>query len=167
MIKKILPILLALIGLGAGVGAGIALRPAPEIISLDPCGDVPHVEEAHDDEMMAEDEVDTSAFEYVKLNNQFVIPDIEGDLVAAMVVVSLNLEVKIGTREVIYAREPKLRDGFLQVLFDHANAGGFKGTFTDSASMTSLRGALIEVAQNIVGTEINDVLIIDIVRQDM
>ena len=29
MIKKLLPVLLALIGTGAGIGAGIALKPAP------------------------------------------------------------------------------------------------------------------------------------------
>ena len=164
MIKKLLPIFLALVGLGAGIGGGLALRPDPEIVAINPCGDLPESETHSEPEK--EEEVDTS-YEYVKLNNQFVIPDIDGDKVAAMIVLSLNLEAKIGTREAIYAREPKLRDAFLQVLFDHANAGGFKGAFTDSATMTALRRALLEVAHAVVGEEIKDVLVIDIVRQDM
>ncbi|WP_321367248.1 flagellar basal body-associated FliL family protein [uncultured Celeribacter sp.] len=172
MIKKLLPILLALIGLGAGVGGGLMLRPDPEIVQIAPCGDVDandpnhHVAEAgkdHDEEA-AEAE---SAYEYVKLNNQFVIPDLEGGRVVAMVVLSLSLEAKTGTREAIYAREPKLRDAFLQVLFDHANTGGFKGAFTDSSTMNALRHALLEVAQKTLGADIHDVLVIDIVRQDI
>ena len=40
MFRKLLPLLLALIGLGGGVGAGIALRPVPETAEMtDPCGD--------------------------------------------------------------------------------------------------------------------------------
>jgi hypothetical protein len=77
------------------------------------------------------------------------------------------LEAKTGAREAIYAREPKLRDAFLQVLFDHANTGGFKGAFTDSGTMSTLRTALTEIAQKTIGNQINDVLVIDIVRQDV
>ena len=35
MIRKLLPILIALIGAGAGVGAGIALRTAPEPLTAE------------------------------------------------------------------------------------------------------------------------------------
>ena len=171
MIKKLLPILLALVGLGAGVGGGLMLRPATEIVQIDPCGDVGATDpnhpqaDAHGDEGHADEE--NAAFEYVKLNNQFVIPDLEGGRVVAMVVLSLSLEARTGARETIYAREPKLRDAFLQVLFDHANTGGFKGAFTDSSTMNALRHALLEVAQKTIGPDINDVLVIDIVRQDI
>lgn len=167
MIKKLLPILLALIGLGAGIGGGLALRPDPTVVEIDPCGDgtMPHkpASDEKDDDEAEED----SAFEYVKMNNQFVIPDLDDGRVTAMVVLSLNLEAQTGSRETIYAREPKLRDAFLQVLFDHANMGGFKGAFTDSGTMNALRTALLEVAQKTIGDEINDVLVIDIVRQDI
>ncbi|MEM5476663.1 flagellar basal body-associated FliL family protein [Pacificibacter sp. AS14] len=168
MIKKLLPIVLALVGLGVGVGGGMALRPDPEIVSIDPCGDMEtgdtHAKGNPADE---EDEETDSAYEYVKLNNQFVVPDLDDGRVTAMVVLSLSLEAKTGAREAIYAREPKLRDAFLQVLFDHANTGGFKGAFTDSGTMTNLRNALTEIAQKTIGKEINDVLVIDIVRQDV
>ena len=168
MIKKILPILLALIGLAAGVGGGMALRPNPEVVAIDPCGDVEtHMELAAEEHPKAIDAEGNSSFEYVKLNNQFIIPDLDDGRVKAMVVLSLNIEAKIGTRELIYAREPKLRDAFLQVLFDHANTGGFKGSFTDSKTMKSLRNALTEIAQKNIGEDIHDVLIVDIVRQDV
>ncbi|WP_298492492.1 flagellar basal body-associated FliL family protein [uncultured Maritimibacter sp.] len=162
---KILPILLALIGLGGGVGAGILLRPAPEEVVLSPCGDgtAPAPVQAAPDE--GEEAEPTTAF--VKINNQFVVPVVAGDRVTALVVMSISLEVKAGQTEGIYAREPKVRDVFLQVLFDHANAGGFDGAFTSGPKMTTLRGGLTEAARIVLGDNIVDVLITDIARQDV
>ncbi len=150
MMGKLIPLLLALIGLGAGIGGGMVLRPAPE-----PVAEVAEVE--IDPEMLPE---------YVKMNNQFVVPVLEGGLVSAMVILSLSLEVKKGATEEVYSREPKLRDAFLQVMFDHANAGGFSGSFTDGSNLILLRTALLEMARKTLGDVINDVLISDIVRQD-
>ena len=165
MISKLLPILLALFGLGAGVGGGIALRPEPESIALDnPCGD-PHETDTHAPAEEADDP-EAGGFDYVKLNNQFVVPIVQSGRVGALVVMSLNLEVAAGTAEEIYQLEPKIRDGLLQVMFDHANAGGFSGDFTKASRMNVLRTALKEAAQKMLGTTVSDVLIIDVVRQD-
>ena len=86
--------------------------------------------------------------------------------VSSLVVVSLSLEVTPGQVERVYEMEPKLRDGLLQVLFDHANSGGFNGSFTDGANLVLLREALLETALRIFGKDVTDVLIVDIVRQD-
>ncbi|MGO4851665.1 flagellar basal body-associated FliL family protein [Phaeovulum sp. W22_SRMD_FR3] len=180
--RKILPILLALIGLGGGVGAGIFLRPPPEeAVVINPCGDGTAPSE-HADAAAAEGHGDAAAAEgghgegdgaaaeptreYVKLNNQFVVPVVEQGQVAALVILSLSLEVKIGATQKVYTLEPKLRDNFLQVLFDHANSGGFRGAFTEASNLDPLRRALLEVAIKAVGPEVTNVLISDIVRQD-
>ena len=147
--KKLLPIILAVFGLAGGVGAGGALRPAPEV---DP--------EAHVEPKEKE------PVEFVKLNNQFVVPVVEDGRVASLVVLSVSLEVTQGSREIVYQLEPKLRDAFLKQMFDHANIGGFSGTFTAASHMDSLRKALGEVAKTVLGDQVHDVLIIDIVRQD-
>jgi flagellar protein FliL len=104
--------------------------------------------------------------EYVKLNNQFVVPVVEKGRVAAMVVLSLSLEVAPGDTEAVYQREPKLRDVFLQVMFDHANTGGFSGSFTDGSNLIVLRTSLKEAAAQVLGPGVSDVLITDIARQD-
>jgi hypothetical protein len=83
-----------------------------------------------------------------------------------MVVLSLSLEVEAGSTEAVYQREPKLRDVFLQVLFDHANVGGFSGSFTDGSNLVVLRTSLKEAAALVLGTSVKDVLITDIARQD-
>jgi flagellar protein FliL len=153
--RKLIPILLAVIGLAAGGGAGLVLRPHPEDASADETQPSPTTSPQEE-----------TLHDYVKLNNQFVVPVVEGGRVSALVILSLSLEVDPGASEQIYAREPKLRDAFLQVMFDHANAGGFRGTFTDGSNLVLLRSALREVAMKTMGTIISDVLIVDIVRQD-
>lgn len=150
MIAKILPILLVLIGLGAGLGAGLFLRPASEPVE---------VKEEKSEEAPA-------ISEFVKLNNQFVIPVVEQGRVSALVIISLSVEVTLGATEAVFTQEPKLRDAMLQIMFDHANAGGFKGVFTDGANLIVLRRALTESAQKIMGDVIKDVLISDLSRQD-
>lgn len=104
--------------------------------------------------------------DYVKLNNQFVIPVVEKGRVAALVILSLSLEVPPGGGDAVFAAEPKLRDAFLRVLFDHANSGGFSGSFTESAALAPLRTALLEAGQGVLGDRLGAVLIGDIVRQD-
>ena len=174
---KLLPIMLALVGLGAGVGAGLVLKPDPPVVEDAAAKDgaeAGHADaagKAKEDTHAGDPTGDHSAkdpgdVEYVKMNNQFVVPVVQGAKVTALVVLSLSLEVSFGQRENVYQLEPKLRDGFLQVLFDHANSGGFNGNFTDTAPMNTLRNALHEVAVKVVGPEALDVLIVDIVRQD-
>ncbi|WP_444667638.1 flagellar basal body-associated FliL family protein [Cereibacter changlensis] len=154
---KILPLLLVLLGLGAGAGAGLMLRPAPDPAEANAEGEAPPEKV----ELPPEQQPD-----YVKLNNQFIVPVVEEGRVASMVILSLSLEVTTGGSEKVYAVEPKLRDSMLQVLFDHANNGGFRGSFTDGSNLVLLRKALLEVGQSVLGEMVSDVLIVDIMRQD-
>lgn len=173
MLGKLIPVILGLVGIGAGVGAGIVLRPSPEAAADVPCPcaaevDVDGTAEGPDgagtDDAPEGDETPTK--DYVKLNNQFIVPVVADGRVSSLVVMSLSLEVAADSSEDVYAREPKLRDVFLRVMFDHANSGGFSGAFTQSGQMDVLRNALREVARKTMGPSVTDVLILDIVRQD-
>jgi flagellar protein FliL len=150
--RKLVPLLFAILGLGLGTGTGLFLRPAPD------------EGEAALEESATEEPAEPP--EYVKLSNQFVIPVLDAGRIDAIVILSINLEVTAGSTADVFSHEPKLRDGFLQVLFDHANAGGFRGSFTDGANMVNLRAALLEVATEILGDRVKQVLIVDIGRQD-
>jgi flagellar protein FliL len=164
MLGKLIPVILALVGLAGGVGAGLFLRPAQTPEDHAAQGEAAAADGAHGE--AEEGEPEEGAPEYVKLNNQFVVPVVEEGRVAAMVVLSLSLEIAPGKTETVYQREPKLRDAFLQVLFDHANTGGFSGSFTDGSNLITLRTSLKEAAGLILGPEVSDVLITDIARQD-
>lgn len=146
---KLIPLLLPVIGLIAGLAGGLFLRPAP-----DP--------EAEVEMPMPAPE----ATEAARIANQFVVPVVRDDRVAAMVVMALSIEVTAGMTSVVFENEPKLRDALLLVLFDHANAGGFDGPFTELSNLETLRAALREAARAELGPDIVDVLISDLARQD-
>ena len=169
MLKLLLPVLLALVGLGAGVGAGLMLKPSGE--TAEPAA--PDVADcappAHDPAAAPPPRVDAPELEdriYVKLNNQFVVPVITETRVAALVVLSVTIETKAGQSELVYAREPKLRDLFLQALFDQAALGRFSGEFATAANLMPLRQELTIIARRVLGEDVSDVLITDILRQD-
>lgn len=168
MKKLLLPLLLLLVGTGSGVGAAFLLKsdePAEVADAMCTCDDPDLAALPPEVEEHTEDPAETT--EFAKLNNQFVVPVVAAEKIAAMVVLSLSIEVNPGNKEVIYQAEPKLRDAFLQVMFDHANIGGFSGNFTVSTNMRILRQELLRAARNVVGENALDVLILDIVRQDM
>lgn len=168
--KLLLPLVLLIIGTGAGVGAGIVLRddPAPEEVDSAAlhCGPT--------DEKVAGDPAEKPAaepeltnVEYAKLANQFVVPVIADDQIVAMVVLSLGIVVPPEGKDAVFAVEPRLRDKMLQVMFNHSNVGGFSGNFTSGANMRALRQDLLQSAQSVLGEGAKDVLVLEIVRQDV
>ncbi len=165
---KLLPVLLAVIGICVGVGSGLMLKPEPHMpdIAANPCGEDPNHALAKAKHEPEEEDIPSDR-EYVKLNNQFVVPVVVNEKVSSLVLLTISIEITTGQKEAVFAKEPKLRDGFLQVMFDHANVGGFDGTFTSSNNMDILRAALKEVAVATMGSMVTDVLITDANRQDV
>lgn len=177
--KLILPVILLFLGIGGGVGAGIFLAPtAPEPAETaleNACGPGHSPEQAAASSAPtpaasgedSKDGKDSKDSDYARLNNQFVVPVVSDGRVRSLVVVSLSVEVSSGKQDIVFEREPKLRDAFLQVLFEHANLGGFDGNFTSVSNMRSLRDALRGAARESVGPDATDVLILEMVRQDV
>jgi len=193
--KKLLPIILLLIGAGGGIGAGFFLRPPPPEpeMAVAACGEgekactagatdgeVGHGEAPPETQATAEsggheaapveagsEEAVAGAGgpEYVALQRQMIVPIVSDDQVISLVVMSLSIEVEAGFGNDVYNREPKLRDAFLQVLFRHANTGGFSGDFTSGEKMADLRRALNSAAAQVLGPVAIQVLVTDILRQ--
>lgn len=162
--RKLLLILLAVLGAAGGAGIALLLAPAPsELVTINPC-ETPQAHAADGAEPASSDP--PAGVDYVKLSNQFVVPIIREGNVTSLVVLSLSLEVTADGSETVYKKEPKLRDAFLQTLFEHASTGGFDGDFTNGNAMQLLRDALLEIARRTLGAVVSDVLIIDMVRQD-
>ncbi|MBW7920968.1 MAG: flagellar basal body-associated FliL family protein [Rubellimicrobium sp.] len=104
--------------------------------------------------------------DYQRLDDPFLVPLVRDNAVAAMMVLTLGLEVAPGQSDLIRRREPRLRNQLLQALFDHANTGGFDGMFTGAANMRALRESLTRAARDVVGDAAGSVLILDMVRQE-
>lgn len=178
MLRLVLPVLLLIAGLGTGIGAALFLLPEPE-----EAAEAAPVGECDPDTGLAAGVPVSGApplnregaslrgldadVSYVRLNNQFIIPIIRNEIVVSMVILSLSVAVPSAQTEAVRTHEPRLRDVFLQVLFDHANTGGFDGAFTAVTPMQTLRNGLRVAARDALGDAIKDVLIVDLVRQDV
>lgn len=172
MLKIILAVVIVLAGIGIGGGAGYLLRPPPpEPPPKCACeqgeeGETP----ADEGEAVALDEHGNPiepVYEYVNLSNQFVIPIIENDAMTGMVVMSVSLEIDVGAKETVFAREPKLRDEFLRLLFAYSAIGGFGGNYLESSDLNVIRSDLTKAAERILGPIVHQALIVDMVRQDL
>jgi flagellar protein FliL len=153
MKKLALPLILGLVGLAIGAGAGWTLRPAPVA------------------EGVAETEAPAYApppanLDTLSMPNHFVVPVLAEGRVRSMVVLTLALELAEGHGVSLARHEPRLRSVFLQVLFDHANRGGFEGVFTSGEALITLRRALRDAARAELGADLHDVLITEILRQE-
>ncbi|MCC5993280.1 MAG: flagellar basal body-associated protein FliL [Rhodobacteraceae bacterium] len=158
MIAKLLPVLIVLLGVAGGVGAGLWLRPAP------PPPDAEAQAETGAPLPLPPDAPSqgTALFE---LHDQFLVPLLREERLVSVIVMSLALEVAPPALDLVRRAEPRLRDRLLQVMFDHANDGGFHGVFTANNTMTLLRRLLLEAAQDVLGPDVvSGVLITDILR---
>jgi len=150
--KTFLPVILALVGLLAGAGAGWTLRPGVEH-SLD-AGDIPHYSPP------------PLHTETLRLPGQFVVPLLDDGRVRSMVVMSLALELAQGHGVSLQRQEARLRAVLLQVMFDHANTGGFEGLFTSGEALLALRRTLRDAARAEIGPALHDILITELLRQE-
>lgn len=168
MKKLILPVILGLVGTAGGAAAGLFLLPppAPEAPVDETACVVPEHggEESHDLAELPEHDTPSA---FVALSNQFIVPLVNGNEVESLVILSASIEVPEEKQDAVLQAEPRLRDAFLQVLFDHANTGGFDGTFTTTDTMRRLRLALNAAAEEVLGETSRNVLIVDIIRQDV
>lgn len=191
--KKLLPLVLALLGLGAGMGAGVVLKPEPaetaiaEACAQPDAAQAAEANEGHGEAQAAEAEPCEPApadpfakaepeaghgiegdVAYVPLDKPFVVPVFRGGKIAAMVVVSLSVAVGHEAEATVETVQPRLRDSFLKVMFQHANSGGFDGSFTSGQKMADLHAALLAAARAVVKSGIvGEVLITEIARQDV
>lgn len=182
MRKAIIPVFLLLAGVSAGGAAGLLLAPEKAGATDREGSTGQHRREDRPDEagppdlqtpgptetkrsLSGDGEGGTS--EYFRISKPFIIPVVQGQKVAGLVTMSLSIEASDGLGDSFFSREPKLRDTLLQVMFDHANTGGFDGAFTLPSNLDPLRNALTEAAQQVLGREqVREVLILEIGRQD-
>lgn len=167
MIAKLIPIVFLVLGMAAGASAALFMEK-----SGTPSGEEKTAPNSKTSEKGTEigpsenGKEGSEEKEYVRLANQFVVPVIERGKIRSLVVLTISIETSPGHQEEIFAKQPKLRDSFLEVLFDYSNTGGFAGAFTNTTALQSLKADLTRVARRELGEFVDAVLIEDIMRQD-
>lgn len=154
--KLLFPLIFTVAGLGAGAAGGYLVPLDPETLPF------LKKESASSIEMLDTEVIPT---QIVKLNNQFIVPVIEDDGESSLVIMSLSLEVTEETSGRVFDMEPRLRDGIMKVLFEHSSHGGFSGRYYTEDKMSVLRKYLLESAQDVIGDDVQRILITDLVRQ--
>lgn len=113
-------------------------------------------------------EADTdAAYGFMKFSRQFVVPVIGEDGVRALVLLDINIEVPPAVTESVYSQEPKLRDALLASLLQLSNSGAFDQHILERANMELLRSELLRAARSVIGEDAQNVLILNIARQDI
>ncbi|MEQ8936413.1 MAG: flagellar basal body-associated FliL family protein [Amphiplicatus sp.] len=104
---------------------------------------------------------------FMKFSRQFVVPVITSSGVRSLVVMDINIEVPPGMEESIYTREPKLRDSILAAMLNLSNRGAFNQNLLDGRNLDSIRADLLSAARSVIGEDAQNVLILNITRQDV
>ena len=174
MIRKIIPLLLAIVAAAVGLFGGEALRadPRPDGGSESVSDNGLEATEPAADETKAEgspkpkeDAKKTDATAYFRFPSQFFVPVMHGDRLDAVMILTLTLEIPAERQEAMFSEEFRLRDSLLRTLLVHANTGGFDGNYTIEPRMRRLRESLLNAAQEAGGDSISEVLIEDIAQQ--
>lgn len=103
----------------------------------------------------------------VELKRQFVVPVVSEGVISSRVALALAIETRPESVGIIRLREPKLRDVFLQILFEHARRDGFDADFANPAKIDLLKRSLLDVAVKEIGADVEGVLVTSINRQDV
>ena len=147
---KILPILLMLLGLPGAWGAGFCCAPRPPRSRAKSLRPPP---------------IEAPVTDLYELEGQFLVPLSRMGASAPSWSSNWRWRLTMPPALTVADKEPLLRDRMLQILFDHANIGGFEGMFTANNNMALLRKSLLEAATQVMGDDVVfEVLITNILR---
>ena len=166
--KKILPIILLLIGILGGGAAGVFLKPAPAPMEKEMMDkkEAMAKEDGEEGEPTKDGEAGPGRA-YVKIGRQTIIPVLDGGETRALMLFELAVDVPAEDAGVVHEMEPRLRDAFLRELFQMSYTGACLTEFTDDRVMEELRRNLTRAARNYVGEDLREVLILDVMRQEL
>lgn len=103
---------------------------------------------------------------YLKFKRQFVVPVMTQGKIDALVIMNLNLELSSEAPDNAYSLEPKLRDAITRELLALSNEGVFGANLTSAESYENVRRTLLSASKAVLPDGIQDLLILDIARQE-
>ncbi len=104
---------------------------------------------------------------YMKFSRQFVVPLIENEKVVSMMIFDINLVMNSDADSDFYIHEPKARDALMSGLLSLAQQGVFSGDIGADRHVGYVKSRLLDNVQSALGRGVDEVLILDMVRQDM
>lgn len=109
----------------------------------------------------------SSDVDYFKFSREFVVPIIRNGKVASLIILNINLEVDGSLSGKLFSLEPKIRDNIMTTLIGLSNDGDTLISISDVQNYESIRAAMLMNLESVVPYGINNVLIMDIGKQDL
>lgn len=109
----------------------------------------------------------SSDVDYFKFSREFVVPIIRNGKVASLIILNINLEVDGSLSGKLFALEPKIRDNIMTTLIGLSNDGDTLISISDVQNYESIRATMLMNLESVVPSGINNVLIMDVGKQDL
>ncbi|MEM6410077.1 MAG: hypothetical protein AAF683_00920 [Pseudomonadota bacterium] len=106
-------------------------------------------------------------YEYFSFSREFVVPLMNNGAVESLVLLNLNLEVTPNTSSELFSIEPKLRDNVMSTLITLSNDGITLAEPTRVDSYETIRSLVLANLKDSVSEDIQNVLIVDIAKQQI
>lgn len=104
---------------------------------------------------------------FYKFSREFVVPIMADRRVKALVILHLSLEVDEATNSELFSLDPKLRDNIMTTLIGLSNDGKTLDELTSADSYETIRSMVLMNLQSGVSENIQNVLIMDVGKQDL
>lgn len=183
--KMLLPILLAVVGIGVGGAVGYVMKPHPEPTEEHGDAGAEHAEEGHDGEKagghgggdahaldgrgggaLGEALSEATDSVYVALSRKLIVPFTRENGKKAFVAIDITLEMSPEDGHRATDHEPKILDAFLRTLVSFAATGAFDDHAAASHTLRELNGELLKAARAVLGPSVREVLISNLLTQD-
>jgi hypothetical protein len=175
MIKNLVPAIVAGVFIVAGGLGGFFVK---DMLSADATTKDSHASSEKDahgkddsghgkDKGHGNDNGKSGSVAYFKFTREFVVPIIAGERVESLVILNLNLEVDAGVSQRLYEMEPKLRDNIMTTLVRLSSEGDTLGSLTEPDNYETLRSMILASLRTLVPEGIDNVLILDMAKQQI
>lgn len=104
---------------------------------------------------------------YYKFSREFVVPIIEDERVKSLVILNLNLQVNSSASQALFSQEPVLRDNIMSTLIALSGDDTIFNSLNNVEHYETIRSMILTNLQESVSGEIQNVLILDMARQDL
>ena len=105
--------------------------------------------------------------EYFKFSREFVVPVMRQGRVSSLVILNINLEIDSRKSHDLFSIEPKLRDNIMTTLVALSNDGSKLEAITEVGNYETVRALILLNLGDVVSEGIENVLILDVARQDL
>ncbi len=179
--KLIVTSLVAIIFVAAGSFAAVVLKTPSEASAThadagggenpeddhgDGHGDKDHKKKSKSDDGHGK-KASSGSSAYYKFSREFVVPIMRGGQVTSLIILHISLETDSATSEKLFSEEPKLRDNIMTTLIGLSNDGRTLERPTDVNNYETIRSMILMNLKDSIDDGIQNVLIVDMAKQNL